>query len=297
MYKFLLSLLVITWTSTVLAQELSCKVIVSAEQVAGANPQIFKTMETTLNDFMNQTKWTNKTFGNNEKIECSVLFTLIEQTGNNVYSGTIQVQSSRPVYNSIYTTPILNYKDEDLTFSFNELEPLQFDVNSYQSELVSTLSYFAYLIIGLDADTFALNGGDEYFNTCQKIVDQVDNPNSKKAWKSNTNKFNRYQFLNKLISPSFKNYRNTLYQYHINGLDKMTDDSKTAKETIMSSLTELNTVFSMTMGAQLVRTFMDAKSDEIVDIFSSGPAMDTKNLISVLNRIAPTSAQKWEKIE
>jgi len=297
MYKFLLSLLVFAFTSTLVAQELNCKVIISAEQVAGANPQVFKTMETTVNDFMNQMKWTNKTYGNHEKIECSILFTLIEQTGNNVFSGSVQVQSSRPVFNSIYTTPILNYKDEDLTFSFNELEPLQFDVNSYQSELVSTLSYFAYLIIGLDADTFALNGGDEYFNTCQKIVDQVDNPNSKKAWKSNTNKFNRYQFLNKLISPSFKNYRNTLYQYHINGLDKMTDDSQTAKETIMSSLTELNTVFSMTMGAQLVRTFMDAKSDEIVDIFSSGPAMDTKNLISVLNRIAPTSAQKWEKIE
>ena len=194
MYKFILTLLVFVWTSALSAQELKCKVIISAEQVAGANPQVFKTMETTINDFMNQTKWTSKIFENNERIECSILFTLIEQTGTNVFSGSVQVQSSRPVFNSIYTTPILNYKDEDLTFSYNEFEPLQFEINSYQSELVSTLSYFAYLIIGLDADTFSLNGGDEYFNTCQKIVDQVDNPNSKKAWKSNTNKFNRYQF-------------------------------------------------------------------------------------------------------
>ncbi len=295
MLKILLNLSLFLFVFNVFSQELNCKVVVSAEKIASANPQIFKTLETSINDFMNQTKWTNKIFNKNEKIECSLLLTLIEQVGGN-YKGSIQVQSSRPVFNSVYTTPILNYKDEDLTFSYQEFEPLQFDVNSYESELVSTLSYFAYMVIALDADTFAPNGGDEYFNSCQKIVDQVENPNQNNAWKSNTNKFNRFQLLNKLMAPAFKNFRQTLYNYHLTGMDKMADDKNLSKENIKSAIIALNSISSMPMGSQLVRFFMDAKSDEIVNIFSAGPTIDVDDLIDVLNRISPTSAQKWEKI-
>jgi hypothetical protein len=295
MLKILLNLSLFLFVFNVFSQELNCKVVVSAEKIASANPQIFKTLETSINDFMNQTKWTNKIFNKNEKIECSLLLTLIEQEGGN-YKGSIQVQSSRPVFNSVYTTPILNYKDEDLTFSYQEFEPLQFDVNSYESELVSTLSYFAYMVIALDADTFAPNGGDEYFNSCQKIVDQVENPIQKNAWKSNTNKLNRYHLLNKLMSPTFKNFRQTLYNYHLTGIDKMADDKNLSKENIKSAIIALNSISSMTMGSQLVRFFMDAKSDEIVNIFSADPSIEVDDLIDVLNRISPTSAQKWEKI-
>ncbi len=295
MLKILLNLSLFLFVFNVFSQELNCKVVVSAEKIASANPQIFKTLETSINDFMNQTKWTNKIFNKNEKIECSLLLTLIEQEGGN-YKGSIQVQSSRPGFNSVYTTPILNYKDEDLTFSYQEFEPLQFDVNSYESELVSTLSYFAYMVIALDADTFAPNGGDEYFNSCQKIVDQVENPIQKNAWKSNTNKLNRYHLLNKLMSPTFKNFRQTLYNYHLTGIDKMADDKNLSKENIKSAIIALNSISSMTMGSQLVRFFMDAKSDEIVNIFSADPSIEVDDLIDVLNRISPTSAQKWEKI-
>jgi hypothetical protein len=295
MLKILLNLSLFLFVFNVFSQELNCKVVVSAEKIASANPQIFKTLETSINDFMNQTKWTNKIFNKNEKIECSLLLTLIEQEGGN-YKGSIQVQSSRPVFNSVYTTPILNYKDEDLTFSYQEFEPLQFDVNSYESELVSTLSYFAYMVIALDADTFAPNGGDEYFNSCQKIVDQVENPIQKNAWKSNTNKLNRYHLLNKLMSPTFKNFRQTLYNYHLTGIDKMADDKNLSKENIKSAIIALNSISSMTMGSQLVRFFMDAKSDEIVNIFSADPSIEVDDLIDVLNKISPTSAQKWEKI-
>lgn len=297
MNKILISFVVILLSWNMSAQELNCKVVVSAEQIVESNAQLFKTMETSISEFMNQTKWTSKTYAQNEKIECSVLLTLTAKQGNDGFTGSIQVQSSRPVYNSIYQTPVLNYKDDDLTFSYIEFQSLQFDVNSYQSDLISTLSYFAYLIIGLDADTFALNGGEEYYLNCQKIVDQVDNPNSKKAWKSNTNKFNRYHFVNKLLSPSFKTYRTSLYNYHLNGLDKMSENTKLAKESVKQSLLDLNSVSQIVMGTQIIRTFMDAKSDEIVDIFTGGDTMDTKDLVSALNKMAPTLATKWEKIK
>jgi len=278
------------------AQELNCSVVVSAEKIVETDPKVFKTLEGAINEFMNQTVWTKKTWEYHERIECSVVLTLTEKTGNNSYSGSIQVQSSRPIYNSIYTSPVLNYKDDDLTFSYTEFEPLQFDINSYQSELISTLSFFAYLIIGLDADTFALNGGDDYFNTCQNIVDQVDIPNSKKAWKSNTNKFNRYHLVNKLITPSFDEYRRLLYNYHLNGLDKMADNEAESKNTIKSNLLELPKISQISMASQIIRTFMDAKADEIVAIFSGGTKMETTNLVATLNLLSPTNNNKWEEI-
>ena len=297
MYKILLSISVFFLTLNNFAQELNCTVVVSAGQIVAADPQLFKTLETTISEFMNQTKWTNKTYDANEKIDCSILFNLSQKIGNNSFTGSIQVQSSRPVFNSSYASPVLNYKDEDLSFSYTEFEPLRYDVNSYQSELVSTLSFFANLIIAMDADTFELNGGDEQFFTCQKIVDQVEDPNNKKAWKSNTNKFNRYQFLNKIMSPTFKNYRTLIYNYHRLGLDTMTENQGRAKETIQLSLIDMSGLSTISMGAQLVRTFMDAKADEIVDIFTGGPMTDNTNLINSLNRMAPTQANKWEKIQ
>lgn len=280
------------------AQELNCKVVVNADQIVGANPQVFKTMQNTISEFMNQRIWTNKTYKNYEKIDCSIIITLASQTGNDVYSGSIQVQSSRPVFNSVYNSPILNYKDDDLMFDYVEFAPLHYDENSYQSELVSTLSYFAYMIIGLDADTFELNGGDSYFRIAQKIVDQVEDPNNKKAWKSNTNKFNRYQFLNTLLSPSFKNYHLLLYNYHLKGLDFLANDNISGKLSIKNALMELQDIESGNMNAQIIRTFMDAKADEIVNIFSEntiqGSNVELKNM---LNKVAPTSATLWEKIK
>lgn len=297
MSKLVVTISLILSTFHVFSQELRCKVVVSADQIVESNSQVFKTLETTISDFMNQTKWTNMTYAAQEKIDCSVLLTLVEKTGNNSYLGSIQVQSSRPVYNSIYTSPVLNYKDDDLSFSYTEFEPLYFDINSYQSELVSTLSFFAYLIIGLDADTFALNGGEEYFKTCQKIVDQVENPNSKKAWKSNTSQFNRYQFLNKINSPNLKSYHNVLYNYHLKGLDKMADNTSEGKKNIQDAIMELGSLAQLPMGSQIIRTFMDAKADEIVNIFSGGTEIDNKALLNALNRMAPTSANKWQKIK
>lgn len=279
------------------AQELNCKVVVNADQVVGGNTQVFKTLENTLNEFVNQTKWTDKVFKTQERIECSMVLTIQSQTGNNTFSGSIQVQSSRPVYNSIYTTPVFNFRDENLIFKYTEFEPLLFDVNTYESELVSTISYYAYLILALDADTFKTYGGDEYYKSCQKITDQVENPNSKKGWQSNTNKINRYHLLNEIMAPANKQYRRTLYQYHINGLDRMSENKKSAKDKILSSLLDLNKINNNSLSSYIFRVFMDAKSDEIVQIFSDGPKVDTRDLISTLNKLSPTNAHKWEKIK
>jgi len=297
MNKFLMILSVLFFTNNFYSQELNCEVVVNADQVIGGNAQVFKTLETTINEFINQTKWTDKTYKPQEQIECSMVLTIQSQTGNNSFTGNIQVQASRPVFNSIYTTPMINYRDENLNFTYTEFEPLLFDVNTYESELVSILSYYAYLILAVDADTFATFGGDEYYKICQNITDQVENPNTKKGWKSNTNKINRYHLLNKIMASVNKQYRRSLYQYHINGLDKMSDNKSTAKENILQTIIDLKKIYNNSMSSYIYRFFMDAKSDEIVQIFSDGPKIDIRELIDVLNKIAPTNAHKWGEIK
>lgn len=279
------------------AQELNCKVVVVSDQMVGVNKQVFNTLENSVSEFMNQTKWTDKTYLPQEKIDCSIIITLIDAKGNDSYSGSIQVQSSRPVYNSVYTTPILNYKDDNLSFSYIEYEPIQYDENTYQSELVSTLSFFAYLIIAMDADTFQLNGGNPYYDACQSIVDKVQNPNDKKAWKSNTNKFNRYQLLNRLKTPSLNGFRQAQYLYHIKGLDIMATDKNRGNQEVYKALSLLEQLSSSNLSPQLIRIFTDAKSDEIVNIFSDGPKVDKVELIDKLNSIAPYLANRWQEIK
>lgn len=297
MNRIFIILIVLLFSNNFYSQELNCKVVVNADQVVGGNTQVFKTLETTINEFVNQTKWTDKVFKTQERIECSMVLTIQTQSGNNGFSGNIQVQSSRPVFNSIYTTPIFNYRDENLNFNYTEFEPLLFDANTYGSELVSIITYYVYLILAIDADSFAMYGGDSYYKLCQKISDQVENPNNKKGWKSNTNKINRYHLLNKIMVPANKEYRKTLYEYHINGLDQMSENKVDAKEEILNAIVNLNKIYNNSMSSYIFRVFMDAKSDEIVELFSDGPKMNIRNLIDILNRISPTNAHKWGKIK
>ena len=297
MNRIFIILIVLLFSNKFYSQELNCEVVVNADQVVGGNAQVFKTLETTINEFVNQTKWTDKVFKTQERIECSMVLTIQTQSGSNGFSGNIQVQSSRPVFNSIYTTPIFNHKDENLNFNYTEFEPLLFDANTYGLELVSIITYYVYLILAIDADSFAMYGGDNYYKLCQKISDQVENPNNKKGWKSNTNKINRYHLLNKIMAPANKQYRKTLYEYHINGLDQMSENKVDAKEDILNAIVDLNKIYNNSMSSYIFRVFMDAKSDEIVELFSDGPKMDIRNLIDILNRISPTNAHKWGKIK
>ncbi len=279
------------------AQELNCKIIVNADKLSDGSNQIFKTLEKAVNEFVNNTKWTDKTYQTNERIECSMILTILESPGSDYFKGTLQVQSSRPVYNSIYTTPVLNYLDKSFNFSYTEFEPLRYDENVYQSELVSIFSYYANLIIALDHDSFRMRGGEDFYEICQKITDQVENPNNKTGWKSDTNKINRYNLLKELSSRSNRTYRELLYYYHLKGLDRMESEKVEAKETILNAIMSLQKVYENDMTSSVFRLFADAKADEMVKIFSDGPNTDTRNLVSLLNKISPTNANKWAEIK
>jgi hypothetical protein len=276
------------------AQELNCTVTVNAQKLPNANQSVFKTLETALNEFVNRTQWTSQAFKQNEKINCSMYIT-ISSNDSDQFVATIQVQSSRPIHNSSYASPILNFNDKDFSFKYAEFESLIFNPTAFESNLVSVISFYSYVILGMDADSFVAESGNVYLETAQNISNLAQQ-SGYKGWSQGDGNQSRYFLINDLLSPTFRLVRQTMYDYH-NGLDLMSQDLKSSKEKIKKSLLNLTKLNSSRPNAFLTRVFFDAKSDEIVSIFSGGPTISITDLVDNLNRISPLNSSKWSSIK
>lgn len=276
------------------AQELNCTVTVNSQQIGATNQQVFRTLETALSEFVNQTHWTNQTFKQNEKINCSMYIT-ISSNNSDQFVGTIQVQSSRPIFNSSYASPVLNFNDKDFTFKYTEFESLNFNPNSFDSNLVSVIAFYSYVILGMDADSFLAESGNSYFETAQNISN-VALQGGYKGWSQADGNQNRYFLINDLLSPTFTEVRQTMYNYH-SGLDMMSQDLKKSKEKIKAALLNLAKLNASRPNSFLARVFFDAKSDEIVSIFSGGPSIPITDLVDNLNKTSPMNSSKWVLIK
>lgn len=291
-------LLVVFFFSTVnlISQELNATVSVNFQQVTNGNPQLFKNLETQVKEFLNATKWTTKEYLPTEKIECNFFINVTSYASNN-FEATLQIQSSRPVFNSTLMSPIVNINDKNFTFRFIEFENLIYDQNTFNSNLVSVLAFYANLIIGLDQDSFSELGGTEHLQIASTIVN-VAQTSGYKGWsQSEGNNNNRNFLISDLLSSTFNPFRQALYQYHRLGLDVMADDVKKGKEGIIAAIKTLSEIQRSRPNALLTRTFFDAKADEIVAIFSGGPRVETVELVETLNRISPLNSQKWSRIK
>jgi len=251
-------------------------------------------LETSLGEFINKTSWTNKVFKQNEKINCSMYITL-SSNDSDQFSGTIQVQSSRLVYNSTYATPVFNFNDKDFNFRYTEFESLIFNPAEFESNLVSVVSFYAYIILGMDADTFVPMAGDSYFDIAQNISN-VAQQSGYKGWSQSDGNQSRYFLINDLVSPTYSEVRQSSFMYH-SGLDIMSNDLKVAKEKIKMSLLNLGKLNVVKPNAFLTRVFFDAKSDEIASIFSGGPSISITDLVDVLSRTSPLNSSKWALIK
>jgi hypothetical protein len=275
------------------SQELKCNVNVIAELTGNENNVVFKTLEQQLTEFINNTKWTNKNYKSNEQIECSMVIT-VNAYDNDNFTASIQVQSSRPVYNSTYNTPVYNFNDKDFNFKYLEFQNIVFNPNQYESNLVSVIAFHVYMILGMDADTFALNGGLDYYKQAQIIVNYSQAAGS--GWTLQSGPQSRFALIDALLSPTFEEYRSTMYNYHRNGLDLMAEDPREGKEQIANHLKVLRKMHSRRPNSFLMRVFFDAKADEITDIFASGPSVNIADLSDLLNTIAPMYSTKWRGI-
>lgn len=295
MRKLLLIFLFFAFASN--AQELNGLVTINSDKISGSNKQVYATLQTALTEFVNQTKWTSKNFKPQEKITCAFTITINAQPSANRFEATLQVQAARPIYNTSYTSPILNIKDNDFNFKYTEFEPLVYNTISFESDLVSAIMYYVYVILGVDADTFALNGGASYFKQAEKIV-LLAQQSGNTAWADQAGKQNRYSLLDNLTSPKLAAFKNVLYDYHMKGMDVLSTDKLAAKKTLENTLLKMKDLHNKMIGNYLLRLFFDAKSDEIMTIFSDGPRTPkSKQLQEVLQRISPTNNTKWQKIK
>lgn len=281
--------------NTSIAQELNCTVTINSERVTNVNKQIFLTLQNQISDFLNNTKWTDKEYKQNEKIECS-FFLNIASFDSNDFTASLQVQSTRTVFNSNYVTPVLNLNDSEVGFRYIEYENFIYDPNSYTSNLISVLSFYANLIVGVDNDTFQELGGTKQLQTASNIVNFAQSGGYSGWNQTGAKNNNRYFLISDMISNTFEPYRKALYQYHLEGLDLMSEDTKAGKEKIITSIKTLSQLNNIRPNALLTRTFFDAKSDEIVSIFTGGPATSNTELITILSKISPLNSSKWQNI-
>ena len=277
------------------AQELNCLVNVNYKQVQGSNTQIFETLQKSLTEFINQTKWTNREVKTEERINCAMNI-IVTNREDNRFTTSLQIQSTRPVYETTYETPLLNLRDTEFNFSYNEFDPLFYNRNNYNSNLISTIVFYVYIILAVDADSFTRNGGTPYLKEAENVMLQAQQ-SGLSSWQNVVGKQNRFLLIDNLLSSNLQNYRLAIYNYHRLGLDQFSKKPKQAKQTLESSIFLIERLFNKTVGNYLIRLFFDAKADEIVNVYSNGePTRNQLRLVQSLQKISTTNISKWKKI-
>jgi len=294
MYRYL-GLLLLLLSFSVKGQELNAAVQVNYSQITDANIQIFKTLETSVTEFINNTHSTNRNFERNERRHCQ-RFRNITAYQSNSFDATLQVQSSRPMFNSSSLSPVLNFNDKNFGFSYTEFQNMVYNPESYTSNLISVISFYANMIIGMDADTYEFEGGTPYYEIAQRIASAAQQ-SGYKGWSQQDGNQNRYFLINDIMSNTYRDFRQALYDYHRLGMDIMADNSKEGKEKIIAAINTLSKVNRARPNAFLTRVFFDAKSDEVVSIFSAGPMVTLTGLVDTLNKISPLNSAKWSNIK
>jgi len=279
----------------VMAQELNCTVSVISPQVQNTEKRIFETLQKDIREFMNSRAWTSDVFQLEERIECSILITVSERISSDRYKATIQVQSSRPAYMTAYNSVMLNVNDQDFVFQYAENQPIQFQNNQHRDNLSSVLAFYAYMIIGMDYDTFSPKGGEPYFQLAQQIVNNAQNE-PEKGWKAFENTRNRYWLAENILNARYDEFRGVLYTYHREGLDVMQSDLQTGRKAIEDCIPKLKKIRLDQPNSWLMTVFFTAKVDELINIFSEAfPDVKTR-VANDLMQMDPANANKYQAI-
>lgn len=276
------------------AQEFNVSVQVSSQQIEGTEKKLYQTMQKSIREFINDRKWSPYQFKNQERIEGTMLITLVERN-NDVFKGKLNLVLRRPIYNTSYNSTLFNYVDKDFQFEYVEFQPLEFDESTFTSNLTSVIAYYCYIYLGLDFDTFSKNGGALFFDKAQNIVNNAQNT-SYRGWKAFESHKNRYWLTENLMNNSYSSIHEFLYQYHRKGLDMMSDKTDIARTNITESLELLQEANREKPGLFLLQLIIEAKRDEFIDIYSEGPRMDKSKAVNILKEIDPSNSSNYQKI-
>jgi hypothetical protein len=296
MKRIVFSLFLVGFAQLLAAQELRCNISVNSSKVTGANRELFQSMQMDLYEFMNNRKWTKHNYRNDERIECSMNIQINRQISSDEYDATIMVQSSRPVFNTSYRTTMLNVKDESFRFRYKEFQPLEFVENNNKENLTSVLAYYAYVVIGYDYDSFSPEGGSEYFEKAKSIVNNSQNA-TEKGWKAFESDYNRYWLVENMLNKNYAPYRQCLYRFHRKGLDAMAESPEAGRTEIADSLRDLQRVFRAKARLYITNVFLDAKREELINIFSQSYPDELNRVVVLLSEIDPSNAERYQKLK
>ena len=281
------------------AQELNCQVSIIADaklEVTSVEQEIFKQLEQTIYELMNNTQWTKDKFTVEERINCNIQMQIREIPSTGTYSGSLQIQSSRPAFNSSYNTTIFNFQDEDVTFNFSRNAVLIYAPNQFRDNLTSIMAFYAYYILGLDYDTFALKGGDKFFNEAQQIVTNAQTSGFA-GWKSNEKgKRNRYWLVDNALHELFSPLRECMYEYHRNGIDVLYEDMTLGRAAIYGAMNKLVKVVSTRPNSLNLINFVAAKSNELKNLYENAEPKEKSDIVNLLKRIDPANSSKYQEI-
>ncbi len=293
----LLTFLVLSFTSVtaVCAQELNCTVEVNSQQVEGTNKSVFDALQEGMSTYMNETKFSNAVFSPNEKIECRLFLTVKEYTDDRI-KGELQLQLSRPVYNSTYTTTLFNFRDTKVEFGYREGDPLIFNENTVENNLTAILDYYAYLFLAIDFDSFSPKGGQPFYDRAQSVVQQAQSI-GEVGWRTFEDTKNRAAVLSSYTDTNTSGIRNLLYDYHRKGLDEMVTSPDKGRAVITESLKELKTIADNSPMSVALSLFRDSKLDELVNIYSKAPSTERETAYDILQPIYPAESERLDKIK
>jgi hypothetical protein len=296
---FLLLLAAATISSN--AQEIQGKVTVIASRIPNTvDKKVFQTLQTQLTNFINNRKWTSDAFQTQEKIECNFLLNLESVVETNVYKASLTIQAARPVYNSSYVTPLINFQDADVTFRYVEYQPLEFNENRVQgsdalaSNLTATMAYYVYTILGLDYDSFGAKGGDAFFQRAQNIVNNAPEGRNISGWKAFDGSRNRYWLMENLLNTRYNIVHDVLYTYYRQGMDNMYDKDENARQQILKSLTQLQALNQENPNTMIVQFFMQGKSQELIKIFKKASPPDKARAVELLQKLDVANASNYK---
>ena len=276
---------------------MNARITINSDKVQSTNKQVFKTLQDALNDFVNNKKWTDATFAINERIDCSMTLIINEMVSDNSFKGEIQVQARRPVYNSSYTTTLLNYRDTELSFDYTEFEPLEYTENTLSSNLIATVVFYIYTILGLDFDSFSPKGGTAFLGQAMQIVSLAQAQPAWTGWKAFENDRNRHALATALTDNTSELFRDMWYNYHRKGLDEMAANPDRGRTTIIGLLPVLEQVKSARPTSPLLQMFADSKLDEVVLIYSKATAPEKQEGYKMLSNLYTALTTRMESLK
>ena len=295
MLRAIIFLLLYSINTNIFSQELNAKVVVNTEKLQSTEKLFFNEMQSNIEQFLNNQIWTKDNVGSEEKINCNFIINIINEPSSNQFEATVQIVSSRPIYNSSYETILLNHGDREWIFEYYPSQNIEYTENGFNDNLTSLLSFYSYLIIGIDYDSFQEKGGENSFDSAWKILNNSQN-SGYKGWDQFGSRKNRYWICENFLNPEFEKVRTTIYKYHRNGMDRFYNNPEESRKIIIEGINNLNEINKKNFNSAILTLFMDAKATELTKIFRGGNLNEKRNAFNLLSEISPSNINLFNKI-